>query len=79
MSILQDIYNNDYLPCEPMDELPPELHEKRWEFLGEIEKAMGKKFTEEHWENMVKILQFCEFTCFREGFRLGVAMMMEAR
>ncbi len=79
MSILQDIYHNEYFPTEPMDELPHELHDKRWEFLGKIENAMGKEFAEQHWENMVEIMQFCEFVCFREGFRLGATLMMELR
>lgn len=79
MSILEDIYHNEYYSAEPMDEMPPELHDKRWENLEKIEAAMGKEFTEQHWENVVKIMQFCEFVCFREGFRLGVALMLEAR
>jgi len=77
MSTLHDIYNNEYFPAEPTDEMPPELCDKRRAFLDEIQKTMGEKFLAEHWGGFVEANQFGNFVCFREGFRLGVSLMLE--
>ncbi len=78
MSILENIYHNEYYPGEPEDELPPALQGVKQEFFHEVEKVMGEKFVAQHWENIVEADQQCAFISFREGFRLGVGLMIEA-
>ena len=78
MSILQDIYEDEYIPRRPAENLPEDLRRKKWAFLGEIEQAMGAEFIERHWDALCDLDRFRDYANFREGFRLGVALMLEA-
>ena len=60
MSILQDIYNDSYYPCEPLEHMPK-----------------GIEFMEQYWDDLCEIDRFRDFTNFRQGFRLGVSLMLE--
>ncbi len=77
MSILQDIYGGSYAPGEMPEKLPKELSDKRWAFYGEVEKAMGLDFMEQHWDDLMEADLYRDYTSFREGFRLGVSLMLE--
>ena len=37
MSILQDIYEDEYIPRRPAENLPEDLRRKKWAFQEEIE------------------------------------------
>ena len=77
MSILQDIYSGGYAPGESSEKLPKDLSDKRWAFYGEVEKAMGLDFMERHWDDLMEADLYRDYTNFREGFRLGVSLMLE--
>ena len=79
MSILQDIYGGSYAPGESLGKLPKDLSDKRWAFFGEVEKAMGIEFIERHWDNLTEADLYRDHMNFREGFRLGVSLMLELR
>ena len=77
MSILQDIYSGGYAPGESQGKLPPDLSDKWWGFFEEVEKAMGLEFIERHWDNLMEADLYRDHANFREGFRLGVSLMLE--
>ena len=79
MSILQDIYYHEYFPSEPLDEMPFDLCQKQQEFYNEVEKAMGEEFIAKLWDNLGDVQAFRDYINFREGFRLGIPLMMERR
>ena len=78
MSILQDIYEDEYIPRRPAENLPEDLRREKWAFLEEIEQAMGAAFIERHWDAICEADSAQDYANFREGFRLGVALMLEA-
>ena len=77
MSILQNIYSNDYTPADPAKKMPFSLRLKERAFYDSIEEAMGEEFIERHWDSLCKLEHYKGFTNFREGFRLGVSLMLE--
>ena len=77
MSVLKDIYNKNYTPADPMKRMPFSLRLKERTFYNAIEEAMGPEFVERHWDGLCKIEQYKGFANFREGFRLGVSLMLE--
>lgn len=77
MSILYDIYGGSYAPGEMPEKLPQGLSDKCWAFYGEVEKAMGLDFMERHWDDLIEANLYRDYTNFREGFRLGVSLMLE--
>lgn len=77
MSILHDIYNDGYDPCKPLDKMPFSLRLKERAFYDAIEEAMGEDFIEKHWDNLVDVEDYKNYANFREGFRLGVSLMLE--
>lgn len=79
MSILHEIYGGGYAPSESLEKLPEELNDKWWTFFEEVEKVMGLEFIEQHWDALMEADLYRDFANFREGFRLGVALMMESR
>ena len=83
MSILQDIYEDEYIPravgmVKSRINFVEDLRRKKWAFLEEIEQAMGAAFIERHWDALCDLSRFRDYANFREGFRLGVALMLEA-
>ena len=79
MSILQDIYGGSYAPGESLGRLPQDLSDKYWAFFEEVEKVMGLEFIERHWDDLVEANLYRDHMNFREGFRLGAALMLEMR
>ena len=79
MSILKDIFNEEYCPSKPLDKLPFSLRLKERAFFDAIEEAMGAGFIEKHWDALVSVEEYKNFANFREGFRLGVSLMLELR
>lgn len=77
MRILHDIYSGDYDPGKAAEKLPFSLRLERRAFLDAIEGSLGEEFIERHWDGLCKIEHFKDYANFREGFRLGVSLMME--
>lgn len=77
MSILQDIYNGYYSPIEKPVNIPSSLLRKEQAFFGEVEKVMGQDFLEKHRGSICEVGDHYNFDSFREGFRLGVSLMLE--
>ena len=77
MTILENIYNGDYDPGRAADNLPFSLRLGERAFYDAVEKTMGAKFLERHWDGLCKIEHFRDCANFREGFRLGVSLMLE--
>lgn len=79
MSILENIYNGEYSPDKALKKMPFSLRLKERAFFDAIEEAMGQDFIERHWEGLCEMEHFVGCASFREGFRLGVSLMMELR
>ena len=77
MNVLEYIYRGEYEPCKPLEEMPLELYTKQKEFFDAVEHTMGLAFIERHWEDLEAVRKHCDFHYFREGFRLGMALMRE--
>lgn len=77
MSILKDIYSKNYTPADPTKQMPSSLCLNERAFYNAVEEAMGPEFIERHWDNLCKAEDFKGFINFREGFRLGVSLMLE--
>ncbi|MDE7220987.1 MAG: hypothetical protein K2O45_15445 [Oscillospiraceae bacterium] len=77
MGTLEKIYNGDYDLSKASENLPFSLRLKERAFWDAIEEGMGKAFIERHWDSLCKIEHFRDYANFREGFRLGVSLMME--
>lgn len=77
MSILKDIYSKKYTPADPMKRMPFSLRLNERTFYNAVEEAMGPEFVERHWDGLCKAEDFKRFHAFREGFRLGVSLMLE--
>ena len=48
-------------------------------FWDAVENALGEEFVERHQQGMGAREEFQSYASFREGFRLGVSLMMELR
>lgn len=77
MSILHQIYTKTYTPAKP--NLPFLVRLKERDFYESVETAMGAEFMERHRDNLTKAGDLRKYASFREGFRLGVALMLELR
>jgi len=77
MSTLRDIYNEQYTPNKSLKKMPFSLRLKERAFYDAIEEQMGADFLERHRDGLRKVEESKGFANFREGFRLGVALMLE--
>ena len=74
-----DIYNREYSPVEMMDKLPSDLRISERAFWDAVGDALGAEFAEHHQQRFDEREEFQNYASFREGFRLGVSLMMESR
>ncbi|MDE7245638.1 MAG: hypothetical protein K2O18_16920 [Oscillospiraceae bacterium] len=78
MNILKELYDGQYGV-----ELPKTLeyravrHKNVEGFWDKIEEAMGPDFIEKNWENLSRQEELESFEYFRQGFHLGVSLMLE--
>lgn len=79
MSILQDIYNSTYAPGRAQETMPFSLRLKERAVRDVIEEALGEEFIKRHQDDWEKAAHFRNYANFREGFKLGVALMLEIR
>ena len=77
MSILEKIYSGDYDPGKAGENLPFSLRLQERAFWDAVEEGMGADFIKRHRDALCKIEHFRDCANFREGFRLGVSLMME--
>ena len=77
MSILQDIYRDTYTPSKAAEKLPFSLRMERQAFLDAVESSLDREFLDRHMDGLRKLQQFRDYANFREGFRLGVSLMLE--
>ena len=77
MSILHEIYDDTYIPCAPLQKIPKELQDRKWAFYEEVERAAGVELIERHWDAICEADSARDYVNFREGFRLGVSLMLE--
>ena len=77
MSILHDIYNGEYSPTEKPTGIPVSMRRKEQAFFDEVEKVMGQDFLEKYWGDICATEDYYNFASFREGFCLGVSLMLE--
>lgn len=77
MRILQDIYTNQYSAIETQPKPPEKLRAEVYRLFEKMETEMGREFAEKYWNCMCEEEDFLNYANFREGFRLGVSLMME--
>ena len=71
MSILQDIYNDNYSPEKAVKNMPFSLRLKERAFYDAIETEMGADFLEHHWDSLCKSRTFRASPIFRRGSAWG--------
>lgn len=79
MSILQDIYDEAYHPGRSLLEMPEDLKKRYAAFDAAMEEIGGDEVWERHWDTLCAVEEFTNYANFREGFRLGVLLMLELR
>ena len=77
MSILQDIYTDQYSPLETQPKPPEKLRAEIYSLFEKIEEEMGREFAEKYWNCLCDEENFLNYASFREGFRLRVSLMTE--
>lgn len=79
MSILEEIFNNDYSIDLPHTPEYQTLREKGGKFWDYIEEKVGREGIEKYWDEFVDMECAEHFHYFREGFVLGASLMLELR
>ena len=77
MSIIDDIYNGRYHPQENRAHYPQELRDKDMEFWNKVSETLGDDVVDAHLYKLSEKEKITDIHLFREGFRLGVLMMLE--
>ena len=71
MSIIEEIYNGQYQPQAGGPVFPRDMREEDLAFWKKVTEALGDDFADAH------LRRICLYH-FREGFRLGVRLMLDA-
>ena len=77
MSILADIYNGKYQPQAKPTPLPQELRAADIAFWEKVREALGIDCIDEYLYRHSEQEALSDIDHFREGFRLGVLLMLE--
>ncbi len=77
MSILDDIYAGRYSVGHPPGDISREVLDQDAAFWEEAESILGEEAVEEQQKRACDISFEEERNAFREGFRLGVLLMLE--
>lgn len=78
MSVLKDLYDGQFSVGVPKSlEYRAVRHKNIEEFWDEVEKALGNDVVEEKWKNLSIQEEMESYHYFRQGFRLGAALMLE--
>ena len=76
--LLFKIYNGDYDITQRYVQEQAELNKKLGAKWDEVEKALGSEFLDSLLSLDGERIDREGFYCYREGFRLGVSLMLEA-
>ena len=79
MNILDEIYDEIYLGEEPDTEEYRGLRESYYAVWDKAEEILGEEFFDKVWNTVVELNTAANRNYFKEGFRLGVQLMLEAR
>ena len=79
MSILEEIFNNDYSIVLPQTPEYQALREKGNKFWDYIEEKAGTESIDKYWDEFAEMENAEHFHYFREGFLLGASLMLELR
>lgn len=79
MSLLEEIFNNDYSIDLPHTPEYQALREKGAKFWDYIEETAGRECIEKYWDEFVDMECAEHFHYFRKGFVLGASLMLELR
>ena len=79
MSILDKIYYEMYLQKLPETAEYKEVRERSLAIWEEAAEILGPEFSDKVWNNLVELSTVGSHHDFKEGFRLGVQLMLEAR
>lgn len=77
MSILEEIYNDSYHVQARRGEEPKELRERNLAFWEKVAEALGDDVLDQHMYDLDESEHIQDVHRFREGFKLGVLMMLE--
>ncbi|MBD5160674.1 MAG: hypothetical protein HDT14_01345 [Oscillibacter sp.] len=78
MNILDKIYDEIYLEEEPGTEEYRKLRKSYFAAWDKVEEILGGGFSDEVWNAVVQLNTAQNRNCFKEGFCLGVQLMLEA-
>ena len=78
MSILTDIYNDEYHPQATRPIMPQDLRKKDLAFWEKATEVLGSECVDTHLYHLCEEEHLNNIHYFREGFRLGVQLMLEA-
>ena len=77
MSILSDIYNGEYRGQASRAHYPQELRDTDMEFWDKVTEALGSEVVDTHFYKLCETENINDIHHFREGFKLGVQLMLE--
>ena len=77
MSIIEEIYLGHYQPQEGKTPIPKDMLDKDLAFWEKVSKEMGDEFVDTYFHRVFQEDTINDLHHFREGFRLGVRMMLE--
>ena len=77
-SLLYEIYSGEYDTIPKWDAKRRELGEKICDEWDKVQRMFGDEFMERLFDLEAKREDWQEFQYYREGFRLGIRLMLEA-
>lgn len=77
-TILREIYDGDYDVTPKRDKAQQELSKKLYEELEKIQTMFGDEFMDRLFDLEAEQEDWRDFHFYREGFRFGVRLMLEA-
>lgn len=78
MSIIEEIYHGQYQPQAGRPNYPRNLQAEDIAFWDKVTEVMGSDFVDAHLYRLSKKADLTDLYHFREGFKLGVRLMLEA-
>ena len=79
MNILDELYHEMCIEKQPETAEYKEARERSYAIWEEAAEILGPEFSDQVWNNLVELSTIVSRHDFKEGFRLGVQMMSEAR
>ena len=79
MSILDELYREMCIEKRPETAEYTEARERGFAIWEEAAEILGPEFSDKVWNNLVELSTIAGRHNFKEGFRLGVQLMLEAR